>query len=302
MLWLIAALIAYLVLAAVALADKFFVAGPIGSARLYAFYIGILQWLVFLLIPFVDFSIPEFNQIILALFAGICFMLGLFWFFRGLQDFEASRVVPAIGALLPVMIFVIFFIFSGDRVLPRPAELLAFLLLILGGVLVTYQKILPFKGFKFPLLAASFFAVYFVAAKYVFMEQSFWSGFIWMRAGSFLVGLSFLPFVYREIIRDILKREKSFSPKMTLIFFFNQLMGSLGNILQAWSVALAPLVYVAMVTALQGVQYAFLFIFTILLSLKFPKILKEELSGRVIFQKVFAIFLIGAGLAILAVK
>ena len=168
--------------------------------------------------------------------------------------------------------------------------------------MVTYRKILPFRGFKFPLLAASFLAFYFVAAKYVFEGQSFWSGFVWIRTGSFLVGLSFLPFVYREIIKDVLKREKSFSIKTTSLFFLNQLMGSLGNILQAWAVALAPLVYVATITALQSAQYAFLFIFTILLSLKFPKILKEEFSGRVIFQKIFAIFLIGAGLAILAVK
>ena len=302
MLWLVVAVVSYLLLAVVALADKFFITGPVGNAKLYAFYIGILQLLVFLLLPFVDFSIPELNQIILALLAGICFMLGLFWFFRGLQEFEASRVVPAIGALLPVIIFAVFFIFSGNRVLPKPAELLAFLLLILGGVLVTYRKILPFRGFKFPLLAASFLAFYFVAAKYVFEGQSFWSGFVWIRTGSFLVGLSFLPFVYREIIKDVLKREKSFSIKTTSLFFLNQLMGSLGNILQAWAVALAPLVYVATITALQSAQYAFLFIFTILLSLKFPKILKEEFSGRVIFQKIFAIFLIGAGLAILAVK
>src|SRR3989338_5661747 len=111
MLWLIVALAAYFILAAVALADKFFITGPVGNAKLYAFYIGILQLLVFLLLPFVDFSIPELNQIILALLAGICFMLGLFWFFRGLQEFEASRVVPAIGALLPVIIFAVFFIF-----------------------------------------------------------------------------------------------------------------------------------------------------------------------------------------------
>ena len=123
MLWLVVAVVSYLLLAVVALADKFFITGPVGNAKLYAFYIGILQLLVFLLLPFVDFSIPELNQIILALLAGICFMLGLFWFFRGLQEFEASRVVPAIGALLPVIIFAVFFIFSGNRVLPKPAEL-----------------------------------------------------------------------------------------------------------------------------------------------------------------------------------
>jgi len=33
--------------------------------------------------------------------------------------------------------------------------------------------------------------------------------------------------------------------------------------------------------------------------LKFPKILKEEISKKIIFQKIVAIFLIGTGLAVL---
>jgi hypothetical protein len=77
-------------------------------------------------------------------------------------------------------------------------------------------------------------------------------------------------------------------------------MGALANILQNWAIALSPLVYVSLINALQGIQYAFLLIFTVFISLKFPKILKEEIKSQILIQKIFAIFLIIIGLAILS--
>jgi len=59
------------------------------------------------------------------------------------------------------------------------------------------------------------------------------------------------------------------------------------------------LAYVPVIHALNGTQYVFLFIFSIFLSLKFPQILKEEISKEVLFQKIIAILLIGGGLTLL---
>jgi len=42
-------------------------------------------------------------------------------------------------------------------------------------------------------------------------------------------------------------------------------------------------------------------IFAVLLSLKFPKILKEEVSREILLQKIVAILLIGGGLTLLAI-
>jgi len=48
-----------------------------------------------------------------------------------------------------------------------------------------------------------------------------------------------------------------------------------------------------------GTEYAFLLILTVILSLKFPRFLEEKISRKILVQKIFAIILIGAGLAIL---
>ena len=76
----------------------------------------------------------------------------------------------------------------------------------------------------------------------------------------------------------------------------------MANVLQNWAISLAPLVYIAVINALQGVQYVFLLIFAVLLSVKFPQILREEISGNIIFQKAVAILVIALGLAILTIK
>jgi len=105
MLWLIVILSAYLLLAIVALGDKYLLAGP-PNPKSYSFYVGSLGALSLVLIPFVGFSIPEFNQIVLGLLAGAIFLFAQFWLFTGFEHFEASRVVPAIGGLLPLLLLV----------------------------------------------------------------------------------------------------------------------------------------------------------------------------------------------------
>ncbi len=302
--WLLAAISAYFILAVVFLVDKYLLVGPIPSPRVYVFYVGALQALAFLLIPFVDFIFPGFFYVFLGLASGFFFIIGLLWFYKGLRVFEPSRIVPAIGALTPIFIFLLVYIFSGGEEILGLKGSLAFILLILGSVIITSKKTkkISWESLKISAVAAVLLAFYMVLAKYVYMVQPFWSGFIWIRVGALLASVVLLSLFFKEVKGEVFKKKESRSPKTTAIFLLNQAAGAAGNILQNWAVALAPLVYVSIVNALMGIQYAFLFIFALVLSLKFPKILKEEVSREVIFQKIVAILLIGGGLAILALK
>ena len=132
------------------------------------------------------------------------------------------------------------------------------------------------------------------------MAQPFWSGYIWIRIGSFLMAMSFL--FTPEVRRELGRAKINFPKKTAAIFLSNQAAGASANILQNWAIALSPLVCVPIINALQGIQYVFLLIFAVLLSLKFPQILKEEISKRILLQKIIAILFIGSGLVILAFK
>jgi hypothetical protein len=302
MLWLLVTIAAYLILAIVSLVDKYLLVGPIPNPKVYTFYIGTLGILVLILIPFVGFSFPEFPQIVLSLLSGALFVCGVFWFYKALRLFEASRVIPAIGGILPIFTYLLIYIFSRGRESFKIWEFSALILLILGSVLITYEKAkkISLESLKISILSAFLLALSFVLAKYVYMAQPFWSGYILIRIGGFLMALTFL--FTKEVRSELFKVKVSLPKKTAAIFLSNQAAGAGANILQNWGVFLAPLTYVAIINALQGLQYLFLLVFTLLLSLKFPQILKEEISKKIIFQKIIAILLIGGGLTLLAFK
>ena len=163
------------------------------------------------------------------------------------------------------------------------------------------EKFINVKSLKMSAVCAFLLSLSFVLLKYVYLNQSFWTGFIWTKIGGFLAAICF--FVFAKEVRDeIFQKKAGQKHKAMGIFVLNQAAGGLANVLQNWAISLAPLVYIAVINALQGVQYVFLLIFTVLLSLKFPQILREEISGKIIFQKAVAILIIGAGLAILTIK
>jgi len=322
MLWFLVAISAYLILAVVFLVDKYLLTGSILNPRVYAFYVGTLGILVLILAPFVGFYIPEKSQIALSLLAGAIFVYGLFWFYKTLQLFEPSRAVPAIGGLTPLFTLGLIYLFSWGKEILSFFEILAFIFLISGSVLINLkkEKLINLKSFKFSALTALLLSLSFVLIKYVYLAQPFWNGFIWKSIGGFLMAICFFiffPEIKKEIFknrvprsgmkveknakRSLTEREK-FPKKTTAIFVTNQAAGAGANVLQNWAIALAPLAYVAVINALQGIQYVFLLILTVLISLKFPQIIKEEISRKIILQKIFAILLIGGGLAILTLK
>lgn len=298
MLWLFITIFAYFLFAITSLIDKYLLAGP-PNPKSYAFYVGALGILALVLVPFVGLSIPSGWQMLLSLAAGILFLLGLFALYEGLEHFEASRVVPAIGGFLPFFTFGLVLLFGKEAVFGY-WEILAFVFLILGSILITFQKekSITFKSLKISAAAAFLFALFFLLAKFVYLKQPFWSGFILMRIGGFLAALFFL--FTPEVKKEIFLKKFTFKRKTARLFLFNQAVGAGGFILQNFGIYLVPLGFLAFLNALEGTKYIFLLIFASLISFKFPQILKEEISRKIIFQKIIAILFIAGGLVLLS--
>lgn len=299
--WFVIAIFSYLLLAGVNLIDKYLLTSKIPDPKVYTFYIGVLGGLIILLAPFVGFYIPGITEVIISLLAGAAFIYSLYWFYKGLHLFEASRIVPAVGGLTPLFTFVLVFIFSMGQEFLSYSEVIAFVLLIAGSFIINFKENRPvtIRSLKISALAAFFLSLSFVLSKFVFLGQPFWNGLILMRVGGLLVVVLFYIFS-REIRDEIFERRISLKKKTISLFISNQIAGAGANILQNLAIALAPLASISIINALQGVQYVLLLIFTVLLSIKFPHILKEEVSRRVLGQKILAIVLIGAGILILS--
>src|SRR3989339_1502173 len=318
--WLSVAIIAYFINAGVYVADKFLLSKKIHSSITYAFYVGIWSIFNFALLAF-DPWVPDLRELLIDFLAGMLFVGTLVFWYKALHQSEATRVVPIVGALVPIFSFLFSYIFLGETLGER--QLLAFFILINGGILISVkhtrvyivQEIMNrFKNVFGDVLggihaayrptqrllinsvtSAMFFAGYYVLIKYVYMSQPFIGSFVWSRVGSFL-GVLLMLFV-PDWRRNIIKHQRGAKTPKNLGFFFSvRILAALAFIMLNWAISLGN---VALVNSLQGAQYMFLIVIVFFLSTRYPRYLKEELGGGVLLQKLIGATLVGTGLYML---
>ncbi|MDP2709504.1 MAG: EamA family transporter [bacterium] len=315
--WLFITIGAYFINAGVYVADKFLLSKKIHSSIAYAFYVGI--WSVFNVV-LLWFSpwLPDARELTLDLLAGFLFLVTLVFWYKALHQSEASRVVPIVGALVPIFSFILSFVFLGETLSQQ--QFIAFIILVAGGVLISikqtkvylFQKVVTrlreVVGDIFgevpsgaqptsrlivnSVVAAVFFASYYVLMKYIYTYQPFIGSFVWSRLGSF-VGVLIMLFVpdWRRAI--VVQQKGAKTPKNLLFFLTVRLLAAGAFIMLNYAISLGS---VAIVNALQGVQYLFLFIIILLISGRFPKVLNEQLGGGVFLQKLIGTVMITLGL------
>ncbi|MFH1232875.1 MAG: EamA family transporter [Patescibacteria group bacterium] len=315
--WLFVTIGAYFVNAGVYVADKFLLSKKVHSSIAYAFYVSI--WSIFnIFLLFLSPWMPNLREMALDLLAGFLFLVTLVFWYKALHQSEASRVVPIVGALVPIFSFIFSFIFLNEEL--NQQQFIAFVILICGGILISikqtklysYQqvssKIKKIWGELLGNLHASyqptsrllinsifsaiFFAAYYVLMKYIYSYQPFIGSFVWSRFGSFIGALLIL------LVPDwrylIVSQQKGAKTSKNMFFFLTiRLLAAGAFIAINWAISLGT---VAIVNALQGVQYLFLFLIILIISVKFPKILNERLGGGVLVQKLIGTIMICLGL------
>jgi drug/metabolite transporter (DMT)-like permease len=303
--WLLIAIAAYLILAIVNLADKFLLEKVVPSAKTYTFLVGIMGLIVIVIAPWY-LSWPGLylwlgNIIVGALFPGALLLL-----YRSLKIGDASKIIPLVGGIVPVFTILLAFVFLGERFLLM--QWIAIVYLLLGTVMLAYlpasnnlwSRMLHWFGLTSKknktavvtaIMAGLVFALFFVGSKFLYDQQAFLSSFIWIRLGTFLASLSLL--IPKKIRHEIFHGLKGLKQKKSVLFFSNQGLAAIGFLLQNYAIFLGS---VAVVNALQGVQYAFLLVLGGLISVFFPKLLKENISKTIIIQKILAVVLISLGL------
>lgn len=318
--WILVAVIAYFINAGVYVADKFLLSKKIHSSIAYVFFVGI--WSVFniFLLAF-DFWIPGPRELGIDLLAGLLFLVTLVFWYKALHQSEATRVVPIVGALTPIFSFILSFVFLGETLNER--QLLAFIILVMGGVLISVKhtrfyylrevmerlrKIFgnvlgPIHARYRPtrrlivnsVTSALFFALYYVLIKYIYSHQPFLGAFVWSRMGSF-VGVIMMLFVtdWRKLIAK--QRKSAKRPKNLGFFLIVRLLAAIAFIMLNWAISKGN---VALINSIQGTQYIFLILLVIFLSARFPNIIKEELGGEILVQKMIGVILITSGLYML---
>ena len=295
MFWFIVAILAYFFLAVSSLGDKIFLKGK-EDPKTYVFYVCLLSGLIVFLIPFITFNIQPFNILIWPILEGIIYAGALYTLYYALDRFEVSVVIPVLGGLQPVFIFLLSFLFFNITEVSFQ-NIIALIVLIIGTVLISLNGKMKFKskGLLFCFLPAFLFALDFILTKQVFLNQSFLEGLVYMRVSSCLIVLFFL--FNGKFRRNIFKEGKK-SKKKT-IFLGAQGAGAIGALLQSYAISLVPAASLAILNALKGTQYVFLLILTFIISIFYSKILKEDFHRKNLIIKVISIIIIGLGIALL---
>lgn len=296
MFWLLVIISAYFFLALSSLGDKIFLKGKEDS-KTYVFYVGLLSGLVVLLIPFVDFSIPSIDILMWPFLEGMVYIGALYAMYYALDRFEVSTIVPILGGFQPIFIFLLSIVFFQITELSLK-NVLALIILIIGTFLVSLSRgkvKVRGKEILFSVFPAFLFALDFILTKQVFNAQPFFEGLIYMRMTSFVVVLLFL--LNKKFRKSIFKNKNN---NKSFVFLGAQTAGAIGILLQSYAISLVPVYSLAVLNALKGIQYVFLFLVTFFISIFYSRILKENFSKKSLVIKVTSIVIIAIGIALLA--
>ncbi len=307
--WIILAIAAQFLYAIVALLDKYIVTSKnvLPQPFVYAFYVCALSGAsiaVYLLsgvpVPLEGVSFPsvrgvEFptlEVVALSMLTAYTFFYALVSLFTALQKADASDVVPVVGAVSAVGSYLLSYLFLGVQLAPN--FLIGVLLLAIGTALVsrfrfTWQVALS------SLHAGIFFALHYVVIKGLFNVTTFDNGFFWSRVGFVVFALSLL--LIPAYVDKIFTQTKETGTRAGALVLINKVIAGFASITILKATELGE---VSVVQALGGLQYVFIFLFSLALGPYGPSICSEgRCSTREIIHKAIFIAIITLGFFVL---
>ncbi|MDD2785738.1 MAG: EamA family transporter [Patescibacteria group bacterium] len=287
--------------------DKILLKNAFKRSATYAGLVGLLSGLAIILIPWIK-EWPVGGDLLLAILCGMTFMAALWSFFAALSRGEASRVVPIISALIPVMTLVGTTTLLHERL--STYQLAGFALLIVATVMLASGKAqsrLTTATILLSVLSALLFAVSAVSAKAIYDSVGFLGGFVTTRIVAALTALMLAllidPMSGAEMLSIIRvkkgkkKKEEAISgASAAKLAILGQVLGGIGFISLQYATALGS---ASIVNALQVMQFALLVIIAFFLKSKAQTLLGESLNKSVIFLKIIALVVMAAGLGLI---
>lgn len=287
--WIACALIGMTIWSATAVADRYFLL-RVKSARFYVVLPTLLQLpLMLLVLLYFPLKPIDFFTFSIAIGSGILEAAILYYLFVAVSSEEISRVFPLTG-LGPVLTMLFTWAFWSET--PSSAHIVAMLLFIAGGIILTFKR--SSAGFRMsrallPIAMGSVLtSAFMLSLSFSVTETDFWTGFFYSRIGFFLAGVGVLFFFKDEILRQW----RSISSGLKMGLLTNQAIAFTGHLFYFFSLSLAS---AALVQATLSMQSGIIFLIALLVSFLSPKLLEESTDRRDIAQK-----LIGIALAIAA--
>jgi drug/metabolite transporter (DMT)-like permease len=300
--WLFFAIIGHAANGVAFVIDKALLSSAFKRSATYAGLVGVLSFVVIVAAPWVD-RWPTGTPLLIALLSGITFVLALWAFFGALARAEASRIVPIIGSLIPILTLVGTSLFLDERL--GASRLAGFALLVIATIILSSSggAARPTKSaVGLALVSGVLFAFASVTGKYVYDTAGFLPGFLTTRLAAAAMAVVILALLdplaggeFWSVIRPKSGAGKKKAKSAGLLAVFGQSLGAVGFLFVQLATSQGS---AAIVNALQAIQYALLVLAAIFLRKRAPQLLGENLERRTLVIKIGALLLTAAGLAL----
>ena len=277
--------------------DKFLLTKVIGNPLFYVFYFSLVSFLAVFALPFTH--IPSTEVFILSSVSTVLWTMAAYFMFKALKVGQVSRVIPIIGSLNPFILFLIGLYTSSFLI----SQVWGILVLILGLVFLTlpnWKGKLTRSEFIFEILSATLFALSYLILREAYLQDDMITVLVWSRF--VLIPLAFIFLLIPSLRTKVIPSHTqgiSLIKKGGPLFVFGQVCAGISQLLIFFAISLAN---PALVNSLQGTQYIFLFVVTLILSKKYPAVFAEKYTKSGLFLKIFGILFIGLGLYLLAFR
>lgn len=276
------------------LVERFFKESNVAVLLVFTALAGVL------LLPFIwhyepSVTSPGAGSIALIMLAGILYMTAMLLYLRALQSEEASVVSPFFQAG-PLFGYVLAYLVLGETLSRQ--QMAGGAMIVVGALIVSLRFGQSTKMFK-ARLAVRMLACGFIMAlaslifKVFAIRVEFWTTTFWMFVGEGIFGVALLMIPsYRRQFTALVRANTAALLSINASNELINLGGGLGN---RYALLFAPL---SIVQAIGSTTTLFVFAFGVLLSVFFPKLGRENLSGRELAQKGIAALIVAAGVAL----
>lgn len=306
--WVIFAAAGQLLLAFVAILDKYIVTDTKVLPRpfVYAFYSCVMTggWMVIYALGFIpgaaslgvptlaSIQAPTIEVVGMSFLAAYTLFMALVSMYEALRQADASDVMPVIGAVSALITFSLSFVLLGEALSSN--FVYGTILLIVGTMLVSQFRFTK-SITLYTIHAGLFFGLHYLAMKGLFTETSFDDGFFWSRLSFILFALSLL--LVPSYLAKITAQTKKTTARSGMLVVGTKILSGVGAFLLLKATDAGD---VAVVQALDGLKFVFIVLISLAIGRFLPKAAGEnEYTNRTLLRKVLFISVIAIGFVLL---
>lgn len=262
------------------------------------FIAGMVLTPIWLILSHFTISISLIS-LISVLSASLIYIIATIFYFKAIERNDASIVV-VMFQMIPVFSYILALILFKENLTIR--QIIGSIIIILSAVIISIDfdeknNRKKFKALLFMTLSSLCYSIYYILFDVAIRNSSFYSCAFWYQIGFLIMGVILLCIKsFRLPFINIIKKN---GKRYLTLNIINEVINLVASLLVNYANLLIP---IALVNVLNGFHGTFTFILGIIGTILLPKYIKEDLSKRVVIQKIVCIILGIIGLIILVYK